>query len=127
LSVTYLDTHIAVYLHDGIIESLTKSAKREIESKDLLLSPMAFLELEYLYQRKRIAIPAQEMYDVIHKDFGVSLCRMSFANVAYEAIGVSWTNDPFDRLIVANTKANRGATLITRDEGTREKFPEAVW
>jgi PIN domain nuclease of toxin-antitoxin system len=127
LSVTYLDTHIAVYLHDGLIEKLTKSAKREIEAKDLLLSPMAFLEMEYLYKRKRIAFPAQEMYNVIHKDFGVSLCRISFATVGYESIGVSWTDDPFDRLIVANTKANRGATLVTKDEYIREKFPEAVW
>jgi len=127
LSFAYLDTHIAVFLHDGLVEKFTQSAKREIEASDLLISPMVVLELEYLFKRKKIGIPARELYHTIHVDFGVRMCGLPFAKVVDAAIDVDWTNDPFDRMIVAQAKANRDSPLITRDELIREKYPRAVW
>jgi PIN domain nuclease of toxin-antitoxin system len=127
LSFAYLDTHIAVYLHDGLVEKLTKSAKREIEASDLLISPMAVFELEYLYKRKKIGIPARELYHTIHVDFGVTMCGLPFSKVADAAIDLDWTEDPFDRIIVAQAKANRDSPLITRDEKIRAKYLRAVW
>jgi PIN domain nuclease of toxin-antitoxin system len=38
-----------------------------------------------------------------------------------------WTRDPFDRLIVANAKANGFAWLISADEHIRNHYPRAVW
>ena len=52
----YLDTHVAVWLHAGLIEKLSLEAKRQIEANDLLLSPMVLLEFLYLYERERIAV-----------------------------------------------------------------------
>lgn len=127
LSFAYIDTHIAVFLHDGLIEKLTKAAKREIEASDLLISPMVFLELEYMFVRNRIGIPARALYHTIHVDFGIRMCGLPFSKIVDAAIDVDWTQDPFDRLIVAQAKANRDAPLITKDELIREKYPQAVW
>lgn len=127
MSAAYIDTHIAVYLHDGLVEKLTNSAKREIEDCDLLISPMVLLELDYLYTRKRINVPAKEMYATIHTDFGVTMCRLAFAIIVSEAIGIDWTSDPFDRLIVAHARANKEAALITKDETIRKNYSKAVW
>lgn len=127
MSLAYVDTHIAVFLHDGLVERFTPSAKREIEASDLLISPMVLLELEYLFKRKKIGIPARDLYHTIQMDFGVNLCGLPFAKVVDAAIEIDWTSDPFDRLIVAQAKANRASALITKDELIREKYPRAIW
>jgi PIN domain nuclease of toxin-antitoxin system len=127
LSFAYLDTHIAVYLHDGLIEKFTQAAKREIEASDLLISPLVLLELEYLYKRKKVGIPPREIYHTIHVDFGVRMCGLPFAKVVDAAIDVGWTSDPFDRMIVAQAQANRDSLLITKDELIRERYPRSVW
>lgn len=127
MSFAYLDTHVAVYLHDGALEKLSKSAKREIEASDLLISPMVLFELDYLQKRKKIGIPARDLYHTIHIDFGVRMCGLPFPKVVDAAIDVDWTSDPFDRLIVAQAKANRDSPLITKDELIREKYLRAVW
>jgi PIN domain nuclease of toxin-antitoxin system len=127
LSLAYLDTHIAVFLHDGLVERLTQAAKREIEASDLLISPIVLLELEYLFRRKKIGIPPRDLYHTIHVDFGVSMCGLPFAKVADAALDIAWTSDPFDRLIVAQAKANRTAPLITKDELIRVQYPMAIW
>jgi PIN domain nuclease of toxin-antitoxin system len=127
LSFAYLDTHIAVFLHDGLVEKFTKSAKREIETNDLLLSPIVLLELEYLFQRKRIGIQPREIYHAIHVDFGVRMCGLPFAKVVDAALDVGWTTDPFDRMIVAQARANQDSLLITKDELIRSKYLRSVW
>ena len=70
MSVAYLDTHVAVFLHDGLLEELSSEAKRQIEASDLLISPMVFLELEYLFERQRITVDAKEMFTILSNDFG---------------------------------------------------------
>ncbi len=52
----YLDTHVAIWLYDGLAEKLSPSAKKQIDGNDLLISPMVLLEFQYLYDRKRVGI-----------------------------------------------------------------------
>lgn len=127
MSFAYLDTHAAVFLHDGLVEKFSKLAKREIEASDLLISPMVLFELEYLFERKRIGIPARAIYKAVHADFGVTLCRIAFTKIVELAIDIDWTSDPFDRLIVAHAKANGDAPLITKDGNIQENYPPSVW
>ncbi len=127
MSVAYLDTHIAVFLYAGAVEELSMEAKRQIEANDLLLSPMAFLELEYLFQRRRTSVGAVALYAALNASFGVSLCQFPFPAVALASLNVIWTNDPFDRLIVAQASANHEAMLITRDREIRQRYPRAIW
>jgi PIN domain nuclease of toxin-antitoxin system len=127
MSVAYLDTHVAVYLHDGLTDELSNDAKRQIEANDLLLSPMVFLEFDYLFRRKRINCDATAMFTTLNTSFGVALCQFPFAMIAHKALAIAWTMDPFDRLIVAQASANHGAMLITRDRLIRRNYLNAVW
>lgn len=127
MSVAYLDTHVAVFLHDGLIEELSSEAKKQIEANDLLISPMAWLEFDYLYQRKRISLNAQAIFTNLYATFGVSLCQLPFPLVALDSLKHTWTTDPFDRLIVAQASANHGAMLITRDRTIRRHYTNAIW
>lgn len=127
MSTAYLDTHAAVFLHAGLLKELSKEAKRQVEANDLLISPMVFLEFDYLFRRKKIAFDAKEMFADLNETFGVALCSCPFATVAREALSITWTTDPFDRLIVAQASANHQAHLITRDRLIRKNYPGARW
>ena len=54
-------------------------------------------------------------------------CDIPFATIASAALDEKWTRDPFDRLIVANAKANGFAWLISADEAIRKHYPRTVW
>jgi PIN domain nuclease of toxin-antitoxin system len=124
---SYLDTHVAVWLYAGRLDRLSQPAKTEIDAQDLLLSPIVLMELEYLRQRKRVARGPVEVFQYLNATFGVGLCHYPFPAVALEGIGLNWTNDPFDRIIVAQAKANDNAPLITADAAIRRHYKRAVW
>ena len=127
MSVAYLDTHSAVFLHDGLVEEFSSEAKQQIEANDLLISPMVFLEFDYLFRRKRIGVDAIALAATLNASFGVALCRVPFPAVVLESLKITWTDDPFDRLIVAQASANHSAMLITRDRQLRRNYANAVW
>ena len=127
MAVAYLDTQVAVWLYYGKVRKLTREAARVIEARDLLLSPMAYLEFDYLLRASRINHGAATIYAGLNSTFGVSLCALPFATVADLALENSWTTDPFDRIIVAQARANGNAPLITADETIAEHYPRAVW
>jgi PIN domain nuclease of toxin-antitoxin system len=123
----YLDTHVAVWLHDGLVERLSAEAKKQIEANDLLISPMVLLELQYLFDRKRIGVRPVPLFNYLNATFGVDLCGFPFPAVIMEALWAGWTADPFDRIIVAQAKANQEAPLITADALIRRNYSKAVW
>jgi PIN domain nuclease of toxin-antitoxin system len=127
LSIAYLDTHVAVFLHDGLLEEFSSEAKRQLEANDLLISPMVLLEFSYLFKRKRIGVDAKALFIALNTSFGVGLCPFAFAAVTHEALDMDWTQDPFDRLIVAQATVNHHAKLITRDRSIRRHYGNAVW
>lgn len=123
----YLDTHVAVWLHDGLLERLTAEARKQIEANDLLISPMVLLEIQYLYRRKRIGVRPAAIYAYLNTTFGIETCDLPFSAVVMEAAAADWTSDPFDRMIVGQAKANREAMLITSDNLIRRHYSRAVW
>lgn len=125
--IAYLDTHVAVWLYAGLTERLSKEAVRKIEERELLLSPMVVLEFQYLYERNRIAIEAEAVFEYLNSTFEIGLCGFPFAAVARTAAANSWTSDPFDRIIVGQAQANRNALLITADHQIRRHYTGAVW
>ena len=123
----YLDTHVAVWLHAGDVDRLSSEAKRQIEANDLLISPMVLLELQYLFERKRVRVEPGPLQGYLNSTFGIAVCDFPFPAVSLAAIRIDWTSDPFDRLIVAQAIANHDAALLTSDTKIRRHYPQAVW
>lgn len=123
----YLDTHIAVWLHAGLTEKLTKEACREIDRRELLISPMVYVELDYLFRRGRIRYEASRIFADLSGTFGITMCQFPFPAIAVAAVDFAWSSDPFDHLIVAHAKANQNSSLITADEKIRTNYKNAVW
>jgi PIN domain nuclease of toxin-antitoxin system len=125
--IAYLDTQALVWLSQGSLDDISPKVARLIQQADLLYSPMVFFELELLYEIKRIKQSARDIQRKVEFELGVRLCDLPFATIAAAALDEKWTRDPFDRLIVANAKANGFAWLISADESIRQHYPRAVW
>lgn len=57
---------------------------------------------------------------------GLQICDQRFQAVVGEATAVSWTRDPFDRLIVANASLNN-AILISKNQKMLNNYPHTKW
>ncbi len=87
---------------------------------------MVILELQLLFEIGRAKAPAAKVVEVLSKEVGLSVCRLSFAQVIESALELTWTRDPFDRLIVAHASASN-APLITKDETILRHYKHALW
>jgi len=125
-AVSYLDTHVVAWLFAGEAERLSAAARAAIESDELLVSPAVVLELQYLYETKRVSTAAEVVIDDLGRRIGLQVCDLPFIDVVRRALALSWTRDPFDRLIVAQA-AVRQAPLVTKDRTIRRRYRAGVW
>lgn len=125
-SLIFLDTHIVCWLYEGRLELLSEAGRSAIESSPLRLSPMAKLELQYLYEIGRINRAADEVFAALAREIDLRLNDAPFSEIVKCAQTLAWTRDPFDRLIVAETLVAEGM-LVTRDEKIRANSPCALW
>jgi PIN domain nuclease of toxin-antitoxin system len=87
---------------------------------------MAVLELQYLYELRRVSFPASEIIGNLARTVGLVVSDAPWNHVVAVAAGLSWTRDPFDRLIVANALA-AGCRLVTADERIRQHCQAAIF
>lgn len=122
----YLDTHVVVWLFAGERELLPQGVRDLLEGEELVISPMVELELQYLYESGRTTQPARVVVDALDEEIGLARCGLPFGQVVAAALDLSWTRDPFDRVIVAQARARR-LPLVTRDQTIRDHYREAIW
>ena len=122
----YLDTHVVIWLYQKDEERISSLARELIESRDLLVSPMVLLELEYLFETGKTKADAAEIYDYLHDTIQIDVCSKPFGAGVKKAIGMKWTRDPFDRLITAQAALGE-STLLTKDDTIRTNYANAVW
>ena len=122
----YLDTHIAVWLYSGQTERLSRRAASLINREQVGVSPIVLLELQYLREIGRVrALPKAVIMD-LRLRLGLAVENRSLETVAERALGLAWTRDVFDRLIVAQAALDN-AELVTSDRQIRKHYPKAVW
>lgn len=127
METIYLDTHAVIWLREGKFEILSFKAKELIEAcTEIIVSPMVVLELRLLYQIGRVFDTEKQIIDDLESMVGLKVSETGFKDVVNQAIGIQWTRDPFDRLIVANA-AMYDAKLITKDRMILEHYENAVW
>jgi PIN domain nuclease of toxin-antitoxin system len=125
-TVAHLDTHVVVWLYAGELERFPLGVRKQLEKADLAISPAVLLELQYLFEIKRLAEPASLVLADLEQRLGLKVSDTPFARVASAALALSWTRDPFDRLIVAQAIV-QAAPLVTADRIIRKHYPAAAW
>jgi len=125
--IAYLDTQVVIWLAEASLNRVSRKAQRLISGCDLLISPMVALEVEVLYEKRRIKLSWRDIQAKLETEIDLRVCDLPFERIASAALDEGWTRDPFDRIIVANAKANGLASLISADEDIRKNYQRAVW
>lgn len=123
----YIDTHVVIWLCEGLAEKLTPVASQAIEASEVEISPIVLVELEYLFEIKRIVKPAMALFDQLHTLIGMRMSDHHFPAVAQAALFETWTRDPFDRIIVAQARSDGYSGLVTADQKIRENYSKTIW
>jgi PIN domain nuclease of toxin-antitoxin system len=97
-----------------------------LEAEEIAASPIVVLELEYLHEVGRARDSAPTMIASLRRSLGLAVADASLAELVQAASGLSWTRDPFDRLIAAHAIL-ADATLITADRTILDNLPQATW
>lgn len=116
-----------VLLAEANLRKISQKAIKLIQAGELRVSPMAVVELQYLYEARRIIVSPQDILLKLTAEIGLRVCDHPFPIIAEIALGETWTRDPFDRIIVAHAKANGAAPLLTRDEVIQANYHNARW
>jgi PIN domain nuclease of toxin-antitoxin system len=125
--IAYLDTNVAVWLAQGALTRVSPRAQQAVEKSDLLISPIVLVELEYLYEVRRIKLPSQDVFVKLQHEIGLRTCDLAFPSIATVTVGEKWTRDPFDRIIVAHAKANGFAPLVSADQEIQQHYLRTIW
>lgn len=121
----YLDTHVVVWLYAGLVEKLSQPARALINEHEIEISPIVRLELQYLHEIGRVTEDANVIVTDLSSRIGLNVCTKRF-NAISRAIALSWTRDPFDRLIVANADLNDNI-LVSKDQDILDHYRHARW
>lgn len=122
----YLDTHAALWLFAAKEASFPMRAKSLLESEELVISPAAYLEMEFLFEVGKIRPHAEEIYQYLENKIALRFSTVPFDQVVRKAALLHWTRDPFDRLIVGAAVVS-DAVLLTKDEEILNHYPKAIW
>ena len=126
METIHLDTHVAIWLFLGLTEKLSVQAVKTIEESELSISAMVLLEIQYMHEIKRINHNAAFVYSELDRLLNLKLSELTFSQIAREALVISWTRDPFDRLIVANAQLEN-CSLLTKDSRILDNTEIAFW
>jgi PIN domain nuclease of toxin-antitoxin system len=122
----HLDTHVVVWLYGGETFRFPHKTKRLLDSAMLIISPAVLLELQFLFEIKRITHNGSHILETLQKEIGLTIAETGYFKVISEAVKMNWTRDPFDRLITAHSSLEQ-TQLITKDDHIHRHFKNAVW
>jgi PIN domain nuclease of toxin-antitoxin system len=122
----FLDTHAAVFLWEGRADVFGSSSRELLEQATLFVSPMVRLELQLLKEVGKLKVDPDRILGSLASDAGVVATDDSLEALIPLTMPLSWTRDPFDRLLVATALLHQ-VPLVTRDRRIKENFPGAVW
>lgn len=124
--VIRLDTHVVVWLFTGETQLLSADAIHAIEQQELVISPMVQLELSYLHEIGRLTIGGADLIADLQRRIGLRRSDLPLEALVNTAATLTWTRNPFDRLIVADALV-AGTALLTKDRTIHEQTTIARW
>ena len=122
----HLETHVLLWIVSGNDARIPPGVRRLLETAPLMISPMIELEITYLFEIGRVAEPAAVVLARCRPVLDLVTSTASFISIVGAANALSWTQDPFDRLIAGNALAD-GCELLTADVTMRTHMPSARW
>ncbi len=112
-----LDTHFLVW----ILLRSDRLARSEWlgELRPWGVSPVSLLEIQFLGEVGRLEVETRQLVAMLQHDRRLVVDEPPLLALTERAIGLGWTRDPFDRLLVAHSLLRR-LPLVTLDRCIRE-------
>jgi PIN domain nuclease of toxin-antitoxin system len=89
------------------------------------VSPISLLEAQFLAEVGRLEIRQPDFVDAVGRDPRFVVDDVPLERMVRQALPLSWTRDPFDRLLAAHSAARR-TPLCTLDRRMRREHPWVV-
>ena len=86
------------------------------------VSPVSLLEIQFLAEIGRIEVRNPQFTDALVEDPRFVIDEIPLVPLMRRAIELTWTRDPFDRLIAAHSSVRR-VPLCTTDRNLRDNHP----
>lgn len=118
-----LDTHFLLWLVADV-PRLAEFPWLE-EYRPWGVSPVAFLEVQFLAEAGRLTVRQPEFTDAVSGDPRFVVDEVPLVALVRHALPLGWTRDPFDRLLAAHSAARR-VPLCTLDRRIRTEHPHLV-
>ena len=124
----YLDTHVVIWMaqKSTLKTRLSSTAISVIERRALAISPVVKLELQYLFEVHRIERTADEICTKLYHDIDLQIVPQTSDKLFQTALGLHWTRDLFDRLLVAQAIVD-AAPLLSKDRLILANYQRALW
>lgn len=122
----YLDTHAVIWLFAKDLHRFSDKVLSLLPHHKLLISPMVKLELQYLYEIKRLNYTPEQILSSLEDSIHLSICPKNWLSIINQAIHCDFTRDAFDRLIVAHAMLDN-SILISKDERLSQHYAYCVW
>ena len=111
-----LDTHFLIWL---VLGSKRLAAFPWVERyRPWGVSPVSLLEIQFLSEIGRLTVRNPAFADAVMEDPRFTVDDVPLVSLVRQALGLQWTRDPFDRLLVAHSVARR-VPLCTTDRHIR--------
>ncbi len=89
------------------------------------ISPVSFLEVQFLGEVGRLEVRQPDFVEAVGRDPRFEVDEVPLVRLIRKALPLSWTRDPFDRLIAAHSDSRR-VPLCTLDRRMRQEHPMLV-
>lgn len=122
----FVDTHVLVWLYNRDLDYFSAKAKQQLDQSKLWVSPICLLELDYLYEIKRIKKKGWPIYQDLQREVDLEIAEDPYLRIVEVASQISQTRDPFDRLLVAHAKL-RGLPIVSKDRFLKVIYSACMW
>lgn len=113
-----LDTNAVLFL----LADHQRARPLEAHAGRLRFTPIALMEMQFLQEIGRGEFTTDDPADAVARDSRWEVDDPSLSAVVRHTLDLTWTRDPFDRLITAHA-LHRGWRLATSDRGLLDNLP----
>ena len=126
MEAVFIDTHIVLWLYQKDLDKFSAANLHTLKTRKLYISAMVELELYYLFELNKLEIKPNKILEALAEELNLQIYKTNFQSLIKIAKNLTWTRDPFDRLITAEAKLYQ-APLITANRHIREHYKLALW
>lgn len=100
-----LDTHFLIWITGDTKRLRNYRWLRHYEP--WVVSPISFLEIQFLTESGKLDLRNPQFTDTVLSDNRFAVDEVPFIALIQKSLEISWTRDPFDRLIAAHSLTRR--------------------